>query len=334
MLIQNCILDGNIFFTAPLVRTEPEQEWLDALNSGAIPGPLFELYRRADFLSFGSAPSFLRDDKKILFSYFSMLVRSIMEALADAETQLKSFIETNKLVYDAGKKLRGESWDPTADARARKHFRDLLVACHSSMDSLADLTALFFTGRISRLTLGRSQFTRIEDWLKRPLPKFGLVLTPYDQPILEFYNALNPLVLSPSPESNWLPFMRLLRNKAEHLGQPVFRQIGLHDATPQFYTFIPRQWPYIWEEHMTRHGEGGPVDPNFISKHFTETLVHQDIVTYAQGHRAKVRKVIHAGIEVLLKTYVLVENFGLNQAALAELQGNSESYNFEYFLDS
>jgi hypothetical protein len=175
---------------------------------------------------------FLRDDKKILFSYFSMLVRSIMEALGDAETQLKSFIETNKLVYDAGKKLRGEPWDPTADARTRKQFRDLLVACHSSMDSLADLTALFFTGRISRLTLERSQFTRIEDWLKRPFPKFGLILTPYDQPLQEFYNALNPLVLSQSPESNWLPFMRLLRNKAEHLGQPVFRQIGLHDATP------------------------------------------------------------------------------------------------------
>ena len=85
---------------------------------------------------------------------------------------------------------------------------------------------------------------------------------------------------------------------------------------------------------MKPHGEGGPVDPNFIPKHFTETLVHQDIVTYAQGLRARVRKVIHAGIEVLLKTYVLVENFGLNQAALAELQGNSEAYNFEYFLDS
>jgi hypothetical protein len=85
---------------------------------------------------------------------------------------------------------------------------------------------------------------------------------------------------------------------------------------------------------MTRRGEGGPVDPNFISKHFMETLVHQDIVTHAQGLRAKVRKVINAGIEVLLKTYILIENFGLNHAALAELQGNSEPYNFEYFLDS
>jgi hypothetical protein len=66
-----------------------------------------------------------------------------MEALVDADAQLKSFVETHKLVYDAGKKIRGEPWDPTAGARARKHFRDLLIACHSSLDALADLTALF-----------------------------------------------------------------------------------------------------------------------------------------------------------------------------------------------
>src|SRR5436189_293018 len=98
--------------------------------------------------------------------------------------------------------------------------------------------------------------------------------------------------------------MRLLRNKAEHLGQPVFRQIGLHDTTPKFYTFIPRQWPFIWERHMTLPGQSQsvPVDPNFIPKLFQETLVHLDIITYAQGLRSKVRKGIHVGIEVLLKT--------------------------------
>jgi hypothetical protein len=334
MLIQDCILDANVFVTAPFVRGEAEEVWLEALNSGAIPTPLFELYRRADFLSFGSAPPFLRDDKHVLFSYFSMLVRSVMEALTDADAQLKSFVETQKLTYDAGKNMRGESWDSTADARARKHFRDLLIACHSGLDALADLTALFFTGLISRLTLGRSQFARIEDWLKRPFPRFGLLLTPYDQPLRELYDALHPLVLAQGPETSWLPFMRLLRNKAEHLGQPVFRQIGLHDATPKFYTFIPRQWPFIWEQHMTPPGQSVTADANFIPRYFQDALVHQDIVTYAHGLRAKVRRVIHAGIDVLLKTYVIVENFGLNQAALAELHGNSEAYKFEYFIDS
>src|SRR5713101_2252403 len=95
------------------------------------------------------------------------------------------------------------------------------------------------------------------------------------------------------PEIEWLPFMRLLRNKAEHIGQPVFRQIGLHDATPKFYTFMPRRWPYIWERHMKRRGESVPEDPRFLEKFFLETLVHQDIVTYAKGLRRKVQNVIH-----------------------------------------
>lgn len=334
MRIEDCILTGDFIVTAPLVRTEAEEEWLAALKSGAIPSPLFDLYRRAAFLSFGGASSFLQDSEHILFSYFSMLLRSVMESLVDADQQLTSFIEIQKHTYDAGKKISGEPWDPTADARARRHFRDLLIALHSSMDTLADLTALFFTGRIAGLRLGRSQFSRIEAWLKRPVPSLGLILTPYDQPLRQLYDALGPLVNAGGPEIDWLPFMRLLRNKAEHLGQPVFRQIGLHDAAPKFYTFIPRRWPYIWERHMKRHGESVPEDPRFLEKFFLETLVHQDMVTYARGLRRKVQNVIHAGIEVLDKTYGLVENFGTNQAALAELQGNSEAYNFEYFVDS
>ena len=217
---------------------------------------------------------------------------------------------------------------------ARRHFRDLLIALHSSLDTLADLTALFFTGRIAGLRLGRSQFSRIEAWLKRPVPSFGVIVTPYDQPLRQLYDALGPLVNASGPEIDWLPFMRLLRNKAEHLGQPVFRQIGLHDATPKFYTFIPRRWPYIWERHMKRRGESVPEDPHFLEKFFLETLVHQDIVTYTHGLRRKVQNVIHAGVEVLGKTYELVESFGTNHGALAELQGNSEAYNFEYFVDS
>jgi len=143
MRLENCILSGDVIVTAPLTRTEAEVEWVAALNSGAIPSPLFNLYSRAAFLSFGGAPSFLQDGEHILFSYFSMLLRSVMESLVDADQQLKSFVEVQKLAYDAGKKMRGESWDPTADARARRHFRDLLIALHSSLDTLADLTALF-----------------------------------------------------------------------------------------------------------------------------------------------------------------------------------------------
>lgn len=57
-------------------------------------------------------------------------------------------------------------------------------------------------------------------------------------------------------------------------------------------------------------------------------------MSYAQGLRAKVRNVIQAGVAVVGEIYRLAENLAPNEAALAELQGNSEAYNFEYFLDA
>jgi len=334
MRLENCVLTGDIFVTAPLTRSEPEDDWARARNSGAIPQSLYDLYCKSNFLSFGAAPSFLKDDENLLFSYFSMLLRSMLESLEDADQQVRSFVEVQKLTYDAGKKFRGETWDPTADARSRRHFRDFLIAIQSTLDTLADCTALFFTGRIPGLRLGRGQFVRIAEWLKGPFPSFGLVLTPYDQPFRRFYDVLGPIVHPSGPECDWLPLMRLLRNKAAHLGQPVFRQVGLHDETPKFYTFIPRQWPYIWERHMTRHGQSVPRDPAFLPKFFRETLIHQDVITYAQGLRRKVYEVADVGIGALSNTWEVVRDFEQNQAALAELQGSSESYRFEYFQDA
>ena len=36
MRIEDCILTGDFIVTAPMVRTEAEEEWLAALKSGAI----------------------------------------------------------------------------------------------------------------------------------------------------------------------------------------------------------------------------------------------------------------------------------------------------------
>jgi hypothetical protein len=331
MKIEDCVLDGDYVSGAPFTRTEPEDDWARARDSGMIPPELFDLYRRAHYLSFGSAPRFLADTDNVLFSYFSMLLRSALESFVDSQEQLHSFVGEQKQSYDAGKKLSGESWDPSADIRARRHFRNFLIALQSSLDSLADLIALFFTGLIPRLHLGRAQFSRIEEWLKRPLPPFGLIVTPHDDRLRQLFNSLAPLVHSTGPESEWLPFMRMLRNKVAHLGHPVFRQVGLHDRTPKFYTFIPRQWPYIWERHMKPSGSPKTYGPGFLRKFFLETLMHQDVVTYGSGLRAKVVSVVQAGVSELAATYHQFQDFPLNAAALAELQGNSESFSFERF---
>src|SRR5450755_1450136 len=152
MHLDDCDLDGiDAISTAPFERTEPEDEWVSANNIGTIPPGLYDLYQRASFLSFGSAPRFLSDEHNLLFSYFGLILRSIQESLVDAHEQADLFAAAEGLSYDLIKRLRGERWEKGADRRARRHFRDLLIALQTTLDALADVIAIFFPGSIKRL---------------------------------------------------------------------------------------------------------------------------------------------------------------------------------------
>jgi hypothetical protein len=332
MRLEDCCLDIDLVVTAPFQRKEPEEDWVQALDSQIIPHFLFNLYTRANFLSFGSAPPFLHDADNVLFSYFSLVVRSLKESLVEADEQLNLYVEAHGQIYDLGKKVRGEQWDKTAGQRAQRHFRYFLLSLQSALDALADLVAVFLPGLIPNLRLGRGQFSRIEAWLDRPLPASGVVLTPQQHFLTQLYDILRPLVHAPPPERDWLPLMRMLRNKAAHLGDPVFRSVGLYDKSGKCYTFVPRQWPYIWERHVKPADASQPKDPNFFPDLCRQILIHQDVVTYAQGLRGKVCDVVSAATSVLNEAYEQFENLPLNQPALSELQGSSEHHEFEYFL--
>jgi len=333
MRLEDCCMDVDLVVVAPLQWREPEEDWVQALNSQLIPRELFNLYSRAGYLSFGAAPPFLCDKENILFSYFSMILRCIKESLVDADEQLRLFIEAESQGYDPGKKIRGETWDKTANQRARRHFRYFLISLQSVLDAVADLIALFLSGLIPGLRLGRAQFSRIEAWLDKPLPPGGIILSPQQHYLAKVYDAWRPLVRPqpPSTERDWLPLMRMLRNKAVHFGDPVFRTIGLHDKSPKFHEFIPRVWPYIWEQYIKPSDPASPKDPNFLPNLWRQTLVHQDIVSFTKGLLWKIRDVTAAGTSVLNEAYEQLKNFPLNQSALAELQGSSEMHDFEYF---
>jgi hypothetical protein len=176
MRLDHCDLAGiDVISAAPFVRNAPEEEWVNALNNGAIPRGLYDLYQRANFLSFGTAPPFLSESENLLFSYFGLVLRSIHEAMVDAHEQVALLTAAHALVYDPMKKLRGERWEKGADKRERRHFRDLLIALQTAFDALADVVAIFFPGAIKGLEVGRAQFSKIEIWLSKPLAQAGLI---------------------------------------------------------------------------------------------------------------------------------------------------------------
>jgi hypothetical protein len=257
-----------------------------------------------------------------------------MEALCDADDQLFQFTKAQNLVYDFGKLTRGEPWDPEADTQAKRHFRDMLIALHSALDMLAELIALFFTGAIPRLHVGRAAFQSVEGWVKGPLPEEGLIVTPYTMHLRKLHQNLQSDVNSGPPEQDWLSFMRMLRNKAAHLGHPMFRQVALHDRNLQFYVFLPRQWPFFWEKHIRFHQPGTQVEKLDIEKHFGETLIHQDIYSFTKGARRKVSSIVGCGVSSIVAVYKDFSSFQPNTDAINELQKSSLEFKFESFVST
>lgn len=166
MKLQDLNLDVTHMVGAPVSITAAEPAWLASRQSGVVPEPLFRLYEQAQYLSFGEAPRFLRDSNNLLFSYYGMLVRGLHQQLQDAADLFEVLQVANQNGYTPVKKARGMPWDPSADRRANRAFRDILTASYATLDILAELISVVFTDRIPGLTVGRSQFASIENWLR------------------------------------------------------------------------------------------------------------------------------------------------------------------------
>jgi hypothetical protein len=315
---------------APFERNTPEHDWLKAYDEGLIPSTLFDLYRRANFLSFGTAPNFLSDEERILFSYFALVLRAVEESLVEAHEQENAFAVARELAYDPTKLRTGQQGDEDADKKARRHFRELLTVLQTSLDSLSDIIAILFPGCIRELEVGRSQFSKIETWLKGPDPTASMIVTPSEFYLKKLYDVLKHIVLAPPPETDWLPMMRLLRNKSSHLGQPLFRLVGLpRVGDGKFFGFIPRQWPFLWESLIKPQGQTHNIRP--LPQLLEDTLVHQDIAAYAAGLLSKVKILIGSASEVLNEAYEQFKNLPLHQSALDQLKGNFQKLDFLNF---
>lgn len=332
--LQDCILDmdGGGFVIAPVQRRDPEKRWIDARDSTAIPPKLYELYETASFLSFGAGPRFLTDDRNILFSYFGLVLNCLLDAFVDAKRELADFVTHESLSFDPIKKIRGEHWEPDAPMLARRHLRNFLIALDATLDTLTDLIAIFLTGRIHGIRLGRGEFRLVEQWVAKPLGSRGLVLTPYDGHLQALYDAVKPLVLTAPPEQDWLPLMHMLRNKSIHLGQGMLRQVGLHDSAGNSYIFLPRRWPFIWERDFEPSNASRQSPQAHLPTVFGELLMHQDILTFTEGLRQKVIAVAQAILSEILVMYRVFQDFETNRAAIEELDKSSVTFRFENFL--
>jgi hypothetical protein len=316
-----------------LVRNEPEPDWVAARDLGIVPYSVFSLYARSSYLSFGAAPAFLSDKDHFLFSYFGLVLRSIKDCLVDADSELRMFAAAQGRGYDPKKRLKGENWDVEADASARRNFQLLLMSLLASLDGAADLVALFLTDSIKGLFVGKAAFSKIEAWLRVPLPSSSLVIAPQQQKLEDLYKRIKPIVCSQGEEQDWLKFARILRNKSAHMRNSVRHSVFMH-SDQNLYTFLPRQWPYLWEQHMHTAGTVPPAGFKPMPQLFLDTLIHQDIVSYGHDLRDKVTMLLGETLAVVNATYIEFQNFPQNQTALSQLIRNFETTDFVAFRGS
>ncbi len=150
--------------------------------------------------------------------------------------------------------------------------------------------------------------------------------------VYDLYKILHLIIMADGPECDWLPYLRLLRNKSAHLGQPLFRQIGLRGSDGRYYMFLPREWPYLWEKHIKPVGKNPHTEPFPVL--FLRTLAHDDVTAYANSARIKVISLIDNAIRVICQAYRDFSDFPFNTAALEQLTRNSKKFKFEHFTNS
>jgi hypothetical protein len=168
---------------------------------------------------------------------------------------------------------------------------------------------------------------------RQTVPRIGTIVSPSEFYLKKVYDTLEPMIHTVYPETDWLPLMHLLRNKAAHLGPTLFRQVGLHrTADGRIFSFIPRQWPYLWEKHI-KPANQQPADSRSLYIQFLrDSLIHQDVVTYSRGLLLKVEALVAAACAVLNEAYDQFKDLPENQSALLQLKRDSEDYKFESFI--
>jgi hypothetical protein len=330
MRLEEFNLNLSAVVMAPLICDRAQPDWQDAKDTGILPPSVFALYERSNYLSFGAWPQFLSDDRHFLFGYFGLVLRSMKDCLVDADFELKLLEGAHGRGYDPDKQSAGVTWDPEADSIVRRSFQSLLASLLSTLDCSADLVALFLTNSIPRLQVGKASFSAIETWLSRPSPNLGLIATPQQQRAYDLHQRLRPLLDVQGEARDWLTFARILRNKSAHIRNSLRNSVFKH-SNGELYTFLPKQWPYLWEQYLSRGDEEPPAGAKPMPQLLMENLIHEDLLTFARNLRERVTTLAGETLAVVNEMYAQFENFQPNLPALVQLINNFEMTDFVAF---
>jgi len=328
MKLDGCDLDIKGVVMRPLIKTEPEKEWVEAEKAGIIPPALYRFYSTAAYFSFRSSPVFLSDPDRMLFPYIGTLTRGIFESLGEADELIQEIRTAHENTYTPVKKAKGRAWDPKAGERTLRSFKHLVVTLIGTLDQFSEVVAVFFYGEIPNLTPGRASFEEIRRFLATPLDKEKTIVSPRLALVEKLHSRLSLEIVKEGPEKEWLELLLLYRNKFAHLGNAMFLKMAFPTKEGDFFTFLPNRWPLIFEKDVTTPGERSE---GSIRGFAEDNLVHQDMVEYSQGLLIQLKQVLDNGFEVLCEAYQAFKEFDVNPGIVGSIKKQSKAYEFRYF---
>ncbi len=327
MKFKDC-LTADIVVSVPLARSSPDESWVTAHAKKIIPDSLYKFYVGADYFSFDKCPTFLADDQRIIFSHLGASVDLIKSSFEDYHELLDLMKKYDADTYNPIKTIKKESFDPDAP----KYFNRCLQLLLIDMYSILDATAEIISAILSWGSFGRASFTeivkRIKDDLKtRTSASRTKTIISTDEKYQEDIANLIEKEIIDDNNNEWFELFKLYRDKMAH-----FRYHSgflFHDKDGKFHHFLPRQWPYYFQQGIT-YGESKYDDAD---SYFAGLLMECDIFEYCEGLHKKIFELIDKIFQSLSEAY------SIKKASTCELDSDlrtkvellTRKYKFKHF---
>ena len=333
MKLKDC-LEADVTVSAPLSRKGPSESWESAYKKGFTPESLYKFYVTADYFSLDKCPKFLNDNQNILFPHLEAAIEIVKSSFEDYYELIDLMKKYDKDSYTPIKEIKREAFDKNATKLFYRCFQILMINMYSIFDSTAEAIAII----LSWGKLGRGQFTDLVKDVRNSLSKNNnsssvKIISLEEKYIKDIKNVIKEDIIA-EHNNEWYELFKLYRDKQAHFRR--FNGFLLHDKECNFYHFLPREWPYYFQQDISYAKNVKSNTNNNLKELFSELLMEQDIFEYCDGLYKKIYNLTNRIFIILTEAFKIKKDSKCDinpdiqkKAALLKRQ-----YKFKYFNES
>ena len=300
MKLKDC-LEADAAVSAPLLRKRPSESRESAYKKGFIPESLYKFYVTADYFSLDKCPKFLNDDQNILFPHLEAAIEIVKSSFEDYSELIDLMKKYDKDSYTPIKEIKKEAFDKHATKLFNRCFQILMINMYSIFDSTAETIAII----LSWGKLGRGQFTILVKDVRNNLSRNNnsssvKIISLEDKYIEDIKNVIKKDIIA-EHNNEWYELFKLYRDKQAHFRH--YSGFLLHDKECNFYHFLPREWPYYFQQDISCSKNVKSNANNNLKELFCELLMEQDIFEYCDGLHKKIYKLTNRIFIILTEAF-------------------------------